>query len=206
MIIPDYISPIVGYRAWEITSDGFLRSANGGGFAEPPLWPKKKAMQALCPNQHTLPIYKAGPIVKCVDVETCMGIPVYENGGMYVNEVVSDAEADIGGNLLGVRLWPVIKVRHSAPSKGCSCGIYAHSTEDRVKEYVANDNWAWGEVSLWGQVIQHTQGYRAQFAYPKALTTKYIVDAIRLEAAYGIAVKGRRHASKPVRQYFDLHP
>lgn len=63
---------------------------------------------------------------------------------------------------------------HDAPSFGCECGIYAvkepkqtrtwHTTAGYGKDIVVV-----GKVELWGRIVRHEEGYRAQFAYPKKL-------------------------------------
>ena len=77
-----------------------------------------------------------------------------------------------------------------APVKGCACEIYAYKTEAGLQaEMGANIlNRAWGEVSLWGRVIEHQDGYRAQFAYPKTLTTGDVRVAARLARLYQVPV------------------
>lgn len=61
---------------------------------------------------------------------------------------------------------------HKSPSSDCSCGLYA------VKELDSNltipfllnlSRHIFGEVYLWGKIIEHDLGYRAQYAYPKRL-------------------------------------
>jgi hypothetical protein len=57
----------------------------------------------------------------------------------------------------------------------CSCGVYAYKDAPTFRN--ANDDWLlarhrlltiiWGEVYLWGRVLECEQGYRAQYAYPK---------------------------------------
>lgn len=49
-----------------------------------------------------------------------------------------------------------------APAMGCSCGVYAYS---KPKEFSG----VFGEVNLWGRVLQGKRGWRAEFAYPKRL-------------------------------------
>jgi hypothetical protein len=53
-----------------------------------------------------------------------------------------------------------------APDPECSCGIYAlMQPPDSIRDVP----WArrvTGEVYLWGKVIHHEFGYRAEFAYP----------------------------------------
>ena len=92
---------------------------------------------------------------------------------------------------------------HDAPRGECSCGIYSHkswaSALDQA-QYVAGA--VIGEVRLWGRVIEHEHGYRAQFARPTALWlpvgyasqsfgTQEVVDLLRRRSAlavYGVPV------------------
>ena len=65
-------------------------------------------------------------------------------------------------------------VQHDAPVAGCTCGIYAMKSEHVQvlqgnppgfqETYIAR-----GRVALWGRVIEHEFGYRAEFAYPYEL-------------------------------------
>lgn len=108
MRVPDFISPIVGWRVWQWDSAG-LKSLNG----EP--WQPGKPLQAGC-RDHA---------------------PGHS---------------------------------HDAPEFDCSCGIYAAKTLDHLRR---TQFWHFGtvrgEVGLWGSVVQHEAGYRAEFAYPKTL-------------------------------------
>lgn len=55
------------------------------------------------------------------------------------------------------------------PADGCSCGIYAFKAPYKLRtdDYLNQD--MYGEVWLWGKVIEHSMGYKAEYAYPKAL-------------------------------------
>jgi hypothetical protein len=61
--------------------------------------------------------------------------------------------------------------RHRAPGLSCSCGIHA----GRSLESFPRPRPAWppptvvGTVSLWGTVVEHEQGWRAEHAYPSRL-------------------------------------
>jgi hypothetical protein len=56
---------------------------------------------------------------------------------------------------------------HAAPNVDCTCGLHgAHSPEILRK---AKTPAVIGRVALWGRVIEHEHGYRAQFAYPQRL-------------------------------------
>ena len=57
---------------------------------------------------------------------------------------------------------------HDAPQVNCTCGIYAAKTLHHFgagyEQYGIH-----GEVYLWGTVVEHERGWRAQLAYPKNL-------------------------------------
>jgi len=76
------------------------------------------------------------------------------------------------------------------PSIECTCGIYALQTKEEVqKQFPAL---VYGEVYLWGRIVEFTKGYKAQFAYPKSLylRTKQQEEILPLvESAYGIPTK-----------------
>jgi hypothetical protein len=60
---------------------------------------------------------------------------------------------------------------HVAPDPDCTCGIYAGRSLNEFER----PRPAWpppcvvGTVSLWGTVIEHERGWRAQYAYPARL-------------------------------------
>jgi hypothetical protein len=64
---------------------------------------------------------------------------------------------------------------HPAPTPACACGIYALTTREAALEWA---RWAQsalphpiviGRVQLWGSVLPHAAGYRAELAYPYEL-------------------------------------
>lgn len=64
-----------------------------------------------------------------------------------------------------------IRCKH-APNEDCSCGIYAWLDRADLHRLVRIEDETvpvWGEVSLWGDIVQHERGVRAQYAYPYAL-------------------------------------
>ena len=70
----------------------------------------------------------------------------------------------------------VLRKDHSeqqAPHLTCMCGIYAYKEKPRLLREIRNINsglrLVYGEINLWGKVIEHEDGYRAQFGYPKRL-------------------------------------
>ena len=68
-----------------------------------------------------------------------------------------------------------------APHLTCTCGIYAYKEKPRllgeirytygrpVAPPVSGLRLVYGEINLWGKVVEHDDGYRAQFGYPKRL-------------------------------------
>ena len=69
----------------------------------------------------------------------------------------------------------------TAPRAACCCGIYAAHNQDDLSSFSRYEK-TWGTrnqavevvgtVSLWGHIIQHEAGWRAQYAYPYALWVK----------------------------------
>ena len=95
---------------------------------------------------------------------------------------------------------------HAQPEPSCGCGIYAVTTREAALEWAG---WAQaavpnpivlGRVQLWGRVLPHSAGYRAQLAYPYELGVLLsekvgLADARRLErllqAAYLVDISER---------------
>ena len=64
------------------------------------------------------------------------------------------------------------------PHSGCSCGVYALKQPGPPPQYTPHPNASFigvfgGTVALWGRVIDHQQGYRAQYAYPHTLFVQH---------------------------------
>ena len=56
-----------------------------------------------------------------------------------------------------------------APRADCRCGVYGAKRLDSLQSMCFWDSGVRGEVFLWGTVVEHEHGWRAQFAYPKSL-------------------------------------
>jgi len=106
------------------------------------------------------------------------------------------------GAKLGKELVPIGRCRrHDAPRADHRCGVYAFRTRAAAEDLLRRcaparlagcRPVALGAVSLWGRVIPHREGWRAQFAYPYelfvlggddevafGLRDRYAVDVIR---------------------------
>ena len=117
MNVPDYISPVVGYRVWQWDATG-LRSLNGEK------WFAHQPLSAVC-------------------------------------------RADACGSISGLS-----KATHNPaelPYFNCTCGVYAARTMEHLRQCGYKKFGVHGEVYLWGTVVEHERGWRAQFAYPKTL-------------------------------------
>jgi preprotein translocase subunit YajC len=55
------------------------------------------------------------------------------------------------------------------PNRNCTCGIYAAKNIEHLRQIGYANCGICGEVYLWGTVVEHRLGWRAQFAYPKSL-------------------------------------
>lgn len=62
------------------------------------------------------------------------------------------------------------RAHHDAPQVNCTCGMWSLKERDAVRHYATQYMAVvYGEVHLWGRVLRTAIGYRAQYAYPKAL-------------------------------------
>jgi len=68
-----------------------------------------------------------------------------------------------------------------SPCPTCTCGVYAAKNFDHLRRIGYANYGIHGETYLWGMVVEHTLGYRAQFAYPKNLVLP--LDTIRFKMA-----------------------
>jgi len=89
-------------------------------------------------------------------------------------------------NALAARCNALATGGHQAPQIHCTCGIYA------LKAPLPARDTGWpsghgpsGEVYLWGTVVEHSDGWRAQYAYPKTLVVTSTCDPLGLDGGRG---------------------
>jgi len=86
-----------------------------------------------------------------------------------------NGEPWLPGQHLEARCRVAPAARHMAeaanevPHRKCTCGIYAAKNSEHLRQVGYADGGVCGEVYLWGTVVEHKLGWRAQFAYPKSL-------------------------------------
>lgn len=56
---------------------------------------------------------------------------------------------------------------HRVPGSDCTCGIHATRAIGHLRR--TRDPAVLGTVALWGRVLEHEHGYRAEFGYPQRL-------------------------------------
>jgi len=117
MSIPDYISPIIGYRVWKWEKTG-LKSLCGER------WKPSQLLAARC----------------------------------RASAVVGTIACRVEGH-----------DSHDAPQAKCTCGVYAAKGLEHLRKNGYDRCGIYGEVCLWGTVVEHERGWRAQLAYPKNL-------------------------------------
>lgn len=79
----------------------------------------------------------------------------------------------VGGR---ARPWPVLRPMeavcrlgrmHAAPNVDCTCGLHGTREPDLLRRTKSPS--VLGRVALWGRVVEHDLGYRAQYGYPQRL-------------------------------------
>jgi len=83
------------------------------------------------------------------------------------------------------------------PHLECTCGVYAAKNVEHLRQLGYEGRGIRGEVHLWGTVVEHELGWRAQFAYPRSLVlphelipsdTKEMESRLGALAAYDIDI------------------
>ena len=107
---------------------------------------------------------------------------------------------------------------HEVPAEGCKCGVWTVCHPMLLEEI----GWATappqgidklpgvmvaGEVSLWGNIVQHERGWRASFAYPRHLYvfTDDPMIAETLRERYGVPVEWGADAER-LRRFLPGEP
>jgi hypothetical protein len=75
--------------------------------------------------------------------------------------------------------------RHAAPERTCSCGFYVY----KQPSYVRSENYGSvsGAVVCWGKLIEHPEGFRAEWAQPICITLPDYRDAADQRIAKTVA-------------------
>lgn len=108
----------------------------------------------------------------------------------------------------------------AAPVFGCDCGIHALKDAAAAQKRVESDRdpyalsvgyrdrpngRAWGRVKLWGRIMEHAEGYRAEFGYPVELFSDDAALATKIAALYGVPCefKALPRPESPFKSLYD---
>lgn len=75
---------------------------------------------------------------------------------------------------------------------GHGCGVYALKSEQALRNDLRHGlgrRAVYGRVALWGRVVEHEHGYRAQYAYPIEFIRADACDGVAIAREYGISFK-----------------
>lgn len=61
------------------------------------------------------------------------------------------------------------------PHPSCTCGYWAFKERSELSGQYGTNPYCFGQVSLWGRIIQGQRGYRAQYAYPLGVQVSEVV-------------------------------
>lgn len=78
---------------------------------------------------------------------------------------------------------------HDAPHFDCACGLYGYKSvkclEQTFHTYSKGDC-VLGRVALWGKIVEHEDGYRAEYGYPQVLYNNDQQNTLVAAQKYGI--------------------
>jgi len=97
------------------------------------------------------------------EVEGWRAWSVVERDGEYVLSSLTRAEAWEPRRPFAATCT---RKQHAAPGARCSCGVYAAAEPTELARLGRIAGAAIGQVSLWGRLVEHSRGYRAEAAYP----------------------------------------
>ncbi len=73
--------------------------------------------------------------------------------------------------------------QHHVPDPACTCGMYAGINMQHMIDIDYIIRGIHGEVYLWGRLMRHTLGWRAQYAYPKNFVVPANMIPVRADQA-----------------------
>lgn len=103
------------------------------------------------------------------------------------------------GSELKARCSDMPNSQHRSPQQRCGCGIYALKSLKILRRSNYFGYECFGQVALWGRIIEGEDGYRAEFAYPKVIYVSYLnYKLVSPLAVYGVPVKVMNPYTKKV--------
>lgn len=133
--VPDGFEPLVGWRGWSVDRDENGMLILAGAHQREP-WPPGTVTAAVCTV--------ARPMVETI----LHNIPEADFAKVKakMDEFVSE----------WAETWAD---PHDPPNESCRCGLYARFDRETIR-----DGAVWGQVQMWGKIVKHADGMRAQYA------------------------------------------
>ena len=122
---------------------------------------------------------------------TSEGVTSLFNGVPWTPKVPFEARCLYGTDLRSMQaaaLTPEAKAfwarqQHHVPDPSCTCGTHAGIDMQHLISLRYTQFGVHGEIYLWGRLIRHTLGWRAQYAYPKYFVIPAFVIPVTVEEA-----------------------
>jgi hypothetical protein len=94
--------------------------------------------------------------------------------------ITADGDPELRPIVYSGERWPAREVAqarcppragsgHRSPEARCTCGLYVVDGLDRLPAITGRDVTVIGSASIWGRLVEHESGFRAEFAYPSRL-------------------------------------
>jgi hypothetical protein len=91
------------------------------------------------------------------------------DGAPELRPIIYSGETWPAGEVAQAKCPPHAASGHRPPEADCSCGLYAVDGLDRLPAVTGRDVTVIGSVALWGTIVEHDSGFRAERAYPTTL-------------------------------------
>lgn len=162
MRAPDYIEPIVGWRSWDVDMSNCTLNAHnaGGGGAYTIVRQTETGEEVIHQDHRPHRLWRPG-----------YAQPSQCNDPFTTYRVVNGS-AEILGDVTQLGKHP----GRPAPVLGCTCGYYAARTLNVTHVHGIGLRCV-GRVAMWGKVVEHSGGWRAQYAYPLDIYLAWVEKA-----------------------------
>ena len=91
------------------------------------------------------------------------------SGEPELRPIVYSGETWPARHVAEARCPPHGRAGHRPPEAECTCGLYAVDGLGRLPAVIGRDVTVVGSVAMWGRLLEHDAGFRAEFAYPQDL-------------------------------------
>lgn len=90
--------------------------------------------------------------------------PVVHDGLVTLSSISYNVSWEPGKDMRADCVWRAFH-KHTPPGRMCDCGIWAYDDLETLRRFSGDaPGLVHGEVHLWGDLVRHKTGYRAEFA------------------------------------------